>query len=171
MALTTMMARRARGTALLFVLAALFATPPGAAAQPVVRNILDHAELTRSERGAALRVYFRFPVHYVRHFPYESGETLLIQVTPEILGAPEGKAPGHREALRPPDDPDIPLTDIVFDNRTLWSPYLILHFSRRVDFRVSPGPDFRSVIVEFPAATPAQPATLTPAVPPAAGTP
>jgi hypothetical protein len=134
-----------------------------AAAQPVVRDMLDRVEVERREGTVAMHVHFRFPARYARHFPYESGDTLLIQVTPTVLEPGRGNAPRPREALRPPNDPDVPVTDIVFDERTLWSPYLILHFSRRVHFRVSQGSDFRSVIIELPLAPAPPPGTSPPA--------
>jgi hypothetical protein len=127
----------------------LLTLPRSTLAQPVVREVLDYVDVERSDRAVAIRVYFRFPVNYVRHFPFESGDTLLIHVTPTIFEERQKDTPG-REVLRPPDDPDVPLTDIVYDTRTLWSPYLMLHFSRRVDFRVRQGSDFRSIIVELP---------------------
>ena len=130
---------------------------PSALAQPVVREVLDYVDVERSERAVAIRVFFRFPVSYQRHFPFESGDTLLIHVAPTVFEKEEKDVP-TREALRPPDDPDVPLTDIVYDARTLWSPYLMLHFSRRVDFRVRQGSDPRSIVIELPLAAPSSPA-------------
>lgn len=129
----------------------LLSSPRPTPAQPVEREVLDYVDVERSEQTVAVRIHFRFPVNYVRHFPYESGDTLLIHVTTTAFEARD-ETSAAREALRPPDDPDVPLTDIVYDARTLWSPYLMLHFSRRVDFRVRPGDDARSIVVELPLA-------------------
>jgi hypothetical protein len=119
------------------------------AAQPVDRETLDHVEITHGEHAIAITIYFRFPTAYVRHFPYESGDTLLIRVQPAFFARPEMDTP-QREALRPPDDAEVPLSEIVFDRKTLWDPYLILHFRERVDFQVRPGRDPRSIVVEIP---------------------
>jgi hypothetical protein len=140
------------------------------AAQPVERDVLDHVEVERTAHALAVHIYFRFPINYVRHFPFESGDTLLIHVTPTFLEKRE-KNSAHREALRPPNDPDVPITDIVYDDRTLWDPYLMLHFSRQVDFRVRQGSDFRSIIVEFPIATPSPAPSLPSSEPQEQSTP
>jgi hypothetical protein len=126
----------------------LLSWPQPSRSQPVVRDVLDRVDVERREGSVEVHIHFRFPVNYVRHFPFESGDTLLIHVSPTIFERREDDSP-HREALRPPDDPEVPLTDIVYDERTLWSPYLMLHFSRRVDFRVRQGRDFRSIVVEL----------------------
>jgi hypothetical protein len=136
-------------------------------AQPIVSDVLDSADVSRAADGTALlTVHFRFPVNYVSHFPTSSGETLAISVRPAVFGKPEKDTPRRREALRPPRDAGIPLTDIAYDEEALWTPYLFLRFSEPVRFRVRPGHDGRSIIVEVP--PPATPGSIEPGASPAA---
>jgi hypothetical protein len=142
--------QRARGTPLV-LLAVLLLHPRWASGQPITRDVLDSADVARDADGATiLTIQFRFPVNYVSHFPTASGETLAINVRPAVMGHAETDVPRRREALRPPRLAGVPLTDIVYDEEALWSPYLFLHFGTPVSFRVRQGRDGRSVVIEFP---------------------
>lgn len=136
----------------LIVAAAWLASQQRVRAQPVTREVLDDAEVSHRDDGSTtLVVSFRFPVNYLSHFPLTVGETVAISIRlTSFEKEPAQSVPRRREALRPPRDAGIPLTDIVYDEEALWSPYLILHFSEPVEFRVSEGRDARSIVVEFP---------------------
>lgn len=146
----------ARWMVMLIVVLALVVARQMISAQPVTHEVLDYAEIThRDADSTTVAIHFRFPVAYQTHFPAKSGEVLMIKIRPTVLGNAERDPSRRREALRPPAGTN--LTDIVYDEESLWSPYLILHFSESVSFAARQGRDGRSIVVEFshPESTPA----------------
>jgi len=118
-------------------------------AQPVRREVLSDAEVAARADGFRLTVQFAMPVDYLSHVPLESGDTILIHIKPIVFDAKGDPGLSHREALRPPPEAPDYLTDIVYDGEDQCSRYLILHFSRKVRFRITPGGDLRSVLIDF----------------------
>jgi hypothetical protein len=149
--------RAARCATILISTIVLFASRQPAAAQPITYEVLDYAEVThRDVDSTTITVHFRFPVAYETHFPAKSGEVLMVKIRPTTLGNVERDPSRRREAVRPPAG--TPVTDIVYDEESLWDPYLILHFTERVEFHVRQGRDGRSIAIDFlqpPSATPA----------------
>lgn len=122
-----------------------------AAAQPVRREVLSDVEVAPHGEGVRLTVKFALPVSYLSHVPMERGDTLLIHIKPIVLDAVGSSGLSHREALAPPPDAPDYLTDIVYDGEDECSRYLVLHFSRKVGFKVIQGGDMRSVVVDIQA--------------------
>lgn len=153
-----------RYAAMLVSALVLVASTQLAVAQPVTREVLDYVEVShRDVDSTTITVHFRFPVAYETHFPAKPDEVLMVKIRPTTLGNVEPDRSRRREALRPPAD--TPVTDIVYDEESLWDPYLILHFSEPVEFRVKQGRDGRSIAIELPrpSATPALHSSPSPA--------
>jgi len=110
-------------------------------------NILDDVRITERDGCAVIRVGFNIPVRYVKHFPYESGDDLRIQL--EAISI----SPGEREALfrneyhRPPPDDTSGLEEVLYEGNVEGGPFLSLFFRTPVVFKVEQGSDFRSLVV------------------------
>ncbi|HKK05326.1 MAG TPA: hypothetical protein VKA50_05690 [Gammaproteobacteria bacterium] len=143
--------RVVRGRALIRVVWAMLAlmVVSSASAQPVRREVLSDVEAASRGDGFRLTVKFALPVSYLSHVPMDTGDTILIHIKPIVLDAAGSSGLSHREALAPPPEAPDYLTDIVYDGEDECSRYLVLHFSRKVSFRVSQGGDMRSLVIDI----------------------
>jgi len=135
--------------AVVFVLAAnlvLLAQPTRAQQDPVLSDVT----ITTTAGCATIRIGFEIPMLYLRHFPYRSGETLLIMVRP--LGA----NPRNLELELPRETASIPhsafteLRDIVLEGDAPGGPYLSILFTHEVSYEVRQGRDYRSIVIYVP---------------------
>lgn len=92
-------------------------------------------------------VGFSFPVQYVRHFPAGAGDEIRILVRPRLIGRSGGDSPFGRETSRPPKRHRIHLSEVVFEGDGAGGPHLLVRFDQTVNFQVSVGNDFRSIVV------------------------
>ena len=92
-------------------------------------------------------VGFSFPVQYVRHFPADTGDEIRIRVRPRLIGRSGSDSLFGRETARPPKRHRVHLSDVVFEGDGAGGPHLLVRFDQTVNFRVSVGSDFRSIVV------------------------
>lgn len=121
----------------------LLGQPTRAQWDPVVGDVA----ITTAPGCATIRIAFEIPVIYLRHFPHESGETLLVFVRPV------GSNPRNPELGLPRQTASIPpsefaaLRDIVFEGDAPGGPYLSILFTHELSYEVSQGRDYRSIVV------------------------
>lgn len=106
-------------------------------------------EVTVSERPdcSVVKVSFNFPVRYVKHFPYSTGDDLRIQLEPITRNVADREALFARETVLPPPNEIVGLSEVVYEGDIEGGPFLTLFFTRPVNFKVEQGTDFRSVVV------------------------
>ena len=121
----------------------------GLHAQPPRDKILSGVEVAEDTGCAIIKVEFNFPVRYVRHFPYESGDELRIQVEPIVVSSVDEEGLTKRESFRPPNN-FAKLIEVIYEGDIIGGPYLTLLFRSPVDYTVQQGADFRSLIVAVP---------------------
>jgi hypothetical protein len=131
-------------------------------AQPARDRILDDVHIEEKGGCVTIHIGFTFPVRYVRHFPFEKGDELQIQIEPIALGPLEQEAIFDRESLTPPHHRRASLEDVIYEGDIEGGPFLRLLFTREVRFEVGQGADFRSIKVAL--RNPA-PASDTPSCP------
>jgi len=108
-------------------------------------RILGDVTIATSPDCTNIRIGFGVPILYLRHFPYESGETLLVFV--RALGiAPHDTEMGFQRetALIPPSE-FTEISDIQFEGDAPAGAYLAVTFARRLSFDVRQGRDYRSI--------------------------
>lgn len=118
-------------------------------AQPSRDKILSGVEVDEDTSCAIIKVEFNFPVRYVRHYPYEFGDELRIQLEPIVISPLDREGLSRRESFRPPND-FAKLIDVIYEGDIIGGPFLTLLFRYPVDFKVQQGTDFRSLIVAVP---------------------
>lgn len=118
-----------------------------AGSEPVRKKLLDQLDVQDGEETTTIRISLTSPVRYIRHFPSESGDELLIKILLFDVGSDNRDALFGRETLVPFSNEDLPLTEVVYEGDIENGPYLSLFFSRRVDFEVQQGTDSRSIVV------------------------
>jgi hypothetical protein len=118
-------------------------------AAPVTNNILDYYEVEQSKEKLTIEIFFTLPVFYMNHFPAAAGDTLTIMVHPIALAGIDRNSFGHREALAVRQSDEVPLTDIEFEGESGFGSYLVVYFSKPVNYRVSPGERFESIRIEL----------------------
>lgn len=114
-------------------------------------RVLDGVSVISRDENSEIKVSFKFPVQYVRHFPEKQGKEVRIQLEPIALtreDAREGIQEG--ESLAPPVNNDAGVTRIQYEGRDMITPTLTIVFSRTTSFEVKQGGDFRSLIVLVP---------------------
>ncbi len=109
--------------------------------------ILNSVKITEEGECAVIRVEFGFPVRYISHFPYESGEDLRIQVKPIEVPRGDKEAVFTRESYGPPPNDIASLSDVVYEGNVVGGPFLTLFFRRPVMFKVDKTIDHRSLII------------------------
>lgn len=131
-------------------------------AQPVRDKILADADIRQESECAFVRVGFNFPVRYVKHFPYEYGEELRIQLDPIAISPVDRDALFKRESMRPPSNEIAALLEIIYEGDMEGGPFLTLLFRRPVAFKVGQGADFRSLMIVVPGSKASAPCHLKP---------
>jgi hypothetical protein len=111
---------------------------------------MTDAQVFEEEGCSFLRVQFSNPIRYQSHFPEEAGDEIRIRVAPFALSNDDQAALLSREAVRPPYDVDVPVTDISYDGRSLEGPSLLIQFRRPLSYSVGQGSDFRSILIGIP---------------------
>lgn len=145
-----MKARRFTAAAALLVSAGFLGlgiTPFQSSAQPVRDRILSKVQLVEEPECALVRIVLNFPIRYVSHFPYDSGDELRIRIQPIEVTRGEGLALGGRESLRAPKSDRAAITEISYEGDDIAGPTVTILFRHSVSFKVAPGSDSRSIIV------------------------
>ena len=109
--------------------------------------VLDSIKITEEFDCAIIKVSFNFPVRYIRHFPYESGGELRVEIKPIVTSEEDKKSLFTRESLTPPSNEVASLEEVLYEGNLEGGPFLTFYFGRTVDFKVEQGPDFRSIVV------------------------
>ena len=120
-----------------------------ASAQPTRDRILDDVHISDKNGCYTIKIAFTFPVSYIRHFPFDKGDELQIQIEPINLGPLEQQAISSRESIKPPHNKKVPLDEVTFDGSIEGGPFLNLYFTKVVNYEVGQGSDFRSILVSI----------------------
>lgn len=135
----------ASGIARLFLFLVLFIVSHSVFASQIVLS-----EIKITPRGDNTHVLFDLgiPLHYVKHFPANSGEILQIQ----LLMENESGREIHKEVrqgaeLAPPPGMDALLVYVTYEEGVPGGPYLTLRFSRPVSFNVEAGESLTTLSV------------------------
>lgn len=111
------------------------------------QRVLEGLEMRERDGEVDIVVRFLTPVRYLRHAPASSGSTLQVQIDPVAL-APRAASPlAGSEALAAPSGSPVPLLEVAYEGGRPDGRYLVLRFSRSVEFQVRQGSDFRSLVV------------------------
>jgi hypothetical protein len=116
-------------------------------AQPVRDRILGDLVVSKHDGGGEIQVGFTFPVRYVKHFPYESGDELRVQVEPIAISRSDKDALFKRESIKPPRNGIPDLLEVIYEGDVVEGPFVTLVFRRPVAFKVEQGADFRSLTI------------------------
>jgi len=130
------------------VVSALLGAPSASA------EVMDRITVERLDGGATIRVHLTGAVHYVRHYPAEAGQIVVVEL--EAL-EPEAFAgqPGIEEVRRNPKGAPAPRFSVRATVGQACSPAvnpvcLTFRFERPVRYRVRLGEDRRSVLLDLP---------------------
>jgi hypothetical protein len=133
-------------TGLFLITGFMFAMSP-LLAQPVADRVLDDLEMAENEDAVTITVNLTIPVRYVRHFPYDTGDELRINVMPFDARTEDREALFERESLAPFRD-ELPfLEEVVYEGDIEGGRYLTLFFNEVVAYEVEQGRNSRSMVV------------------------
>ena len=111
---------------------------------------LESIEYLTHQGEAAVEIGFAQPVHYLSHFPLESGGTLQVFIGPRsAVDADVDKLP-YTQAMRAPRSKEVPLTQITFRINEAGESSLVVDFERVVRFSVSAGRNANTLIIALP---------------------
>lgn len=116
-------------------------------AQPVRDRVLADVKIVEKTECAVIHIGLNFPVRYLKHFPLASGDELRIRLVPIAISPDDREALFKRESVRPGPSDLAQLSEVVFEGDVAGGPYLTLLFRHPVQYRVSQGSDFRSILV------------------------
>jgi len=144
-------AMRVRGfvRALLAALSGAVLAAPNASAE-----VLDRITVERHDGGTTIRVRLTGAVHYIRHYPAEAGQIVVVDLDALEPEAFAGEA-GIDDVKRAPKGAPPPSFSVRATVGQACSPTanpvcLTIRFERRVRYRVHLGEDRRSVVLELP---------------------
>ena len=109
--------------------------------------VLNDVTITETAGCTTIQIGFEIPVIYLRHFPYQSGEMLLVMLRP--MGSnPRNPDPElTRETALIPPSGFTALRDIVLEGDAPGGPYLTILFTHELSYEVRQGRDYRSIVV------------------------
>lgn len=125
------------------------ALPDRADAEPVLDRVLASVRVANQSRCAALSIEFNIRVRYLSHFPISSGQELRIRVRAIDTGLAIAESLSRRESLRPPETKFAHIRAIYFELDDAAGPVLVIQFDQPVNYQVSQGGDFQSIIVKL----------------------
>lgn len=115
-------------------------------------RILGDVTIVAEPGCASIHVGFEIPVVYLRHFPYEASEMLLVFVRPLGMGPRDLGRRLQRETALLPTGEFTSLRDIVFEGDAPDQPYLSVLFTQPLTYVVRQGRDYRSIVIHVPTA-------------------
>jgi tetratricopeptide (TPR) repeat protein len=97
-----------------------------------------------------VRVHFDVRVQYQRHAP--TGSSDLVEVFFQIIGAAPPAGPPLQERVKTPENGRVPEVTVTYPVQADTSPIkkIVVHFSRKVTFKVRAGPTNQSIDLVFP---------------------
>jgi hypothetical protein len=110
-------------------------------------RIFDEVWLVQEQECKFIEVRFNVPMRYIKHFPFEEGEDLRIQLEPLIINPSEESARFRREYPGSVSSELGAIADVVFEGDVDGGPFLSLYFHDPVSFKVGQGADFRSLVI------------------------
>jgi tetratricopeptide (TPR) repeat protein len=124
-----------------------------AALTPALATILDEPESLTEGSDAVVRVHFDVRVQYQRHAP--TGTADLVEVFFQIVGKDLTLSPGVQEQVRTPENGRVPAVTIDYPvqpepSNVARVKKIVVHFSRKVTFKVRGGPTDQSIDLVFP---------------------
>lgn len=109
--------------------------------------VLSDVTITETAGCTAIQIGFEMPVIYLRHFPYQSGEALLVMLRP-VGSNPRNPEPElRRETASIPPSEFTALRDIVLEGDAPGGPYISILFTHELFYEVRQGRDYRSIVV------------------------
>lgn len=121
-----------------------------ASAASLRKDILSDVSISREKQNIAVRVSFNFPVRYLRHFPSDSARELNIQVDPILSAVDDPAILRIHGTYSVPDNNPAGLDRIEYEGDAVAEPTIRLVFTDVVQYTVSQGDDFRSLLIELP---------------------
>ncbi len=110
-------------------------------------RIFDEVWLVEDQECKFIEVRFNMPMRYIKHFPFERGEDLRIQLEPLVINPTEESAQFRREYPGSVSSELGAIADIVFEGDIDGGPFLSLYFHNPKSFKVGQGSDFRSLVI------------------------
>jgi hypothetical protein len=114
-------------------------------ASPVRNKVLEEVTVQHNAGQPALEIKLSFIFSYLGHFPLDEGSELRIRLQPVQVAPVDRKSIFGREGLRPVDAERFAIDEVVYEGDVKEGPWLTIHFTRPVHYRVIPGSDYRSI--------------------------
>jgi len=132
------------------VIGVCFAVFSQAQAWALPSQSLESIEYLTHQGMAAIEIGFAQPVNYMSNFPLESGATLQIFIGPRTsVDVDVDKLP-YAQAMRAPDSNEIPLTQVTFRINEAGESSVVVDFEQVVNFTVSAGRRFNTLMIVLP---------------------
>lgn len=125
----------------------LFIASENHSAPPVRDKVLEEVQIIENDGQPVVEVQFSFPLRYRSHFPQQSGEQLRISLSPVRIPSSDLNAAFKREGVVPRHAEDVAIDEVIYEGDSEGGPYLILNFTRPVNYEVIPGSDYRSMSI------------------------
>jgi hypothetical protein len=123
-------------------------------AQPVRDRVLSRVQISEDAECAVVKIWLNFPVRYISHFPFETGDELRIKLQAIEIGRGDSAGLRRRESLRAPKSALAAIAEIVYEGDDLTGPTLTLFFEHPVAFKVAQGADSRSFLIAISGKSP-----------------
>lgn len=119
-------------------------------AAPTSAQVLDSIDVKAEPDASTIHVNFSVPVRYIKHFPSDSGETLVVFLRVLAIGETGKPRIDEKKSVKDVWNGILPLLDVTFKPDSPEGPQVILRFTKTVQYRVKQGRDNRSIDVIVP---------------------
>jgi len=137
----------ARTRILHLALLALLLGSMHASAAPARSKVLEEVSIQQYDDQPVLEIRFSFLFSYRMHFPTNKGSELRIWLRPLQVAPSDRQSITGREGVRPPGGPQFGVDEVVYEGDVREGPWLTIHFTRPVHYRVVHDPDYRGIKV------------------------
>ena len=117
-------------------------------ADEAAQQMLDNLEVGNTDAGALISIKLTAPANYVRHAPFQSGDTVQIWINPAISAVSQDQSP-QRQLLRWDATEAVPLYEVAYESAPAGGSRLVVRFRKEVQYRIRQGTDFRSIEIEL----------------------
>jgi len=112
-------------------------------------GLIEDLTLTRDVTGNNLGIDFTAPVRYLGHYPKSYGEVLQIRIRAISFDGFDKNISIFDRVIKSGSSGDSLIEDVRYEGNVPGGPFLVLKFSKPVNFEVVEGDGLRSLNVNF----------------------
>lgn len=112
-------------------------------------GLIDDLTLTRDATGSNLGIDFTTPVRYLGHYPESFGDVVQIRIRAISFAGFDKNISLYNRVIKSGSSGDSLIEDVRYEGNVPGGPFVVLKFSKPVNFNVIEGDGLRSININF----------------------